>query len=116
MIWSLVELLSLLSVPLLLGVLAYFQVRKLNKVLAHLVGFLISPAIFFFLAQAMLFSSIRAKEAHGASVCGTFIGMMSLMLLFGTGVEMCLSLIAQLVLVLFALHPWHRTSISEFGS
>ena len=114
MTWRVLEVFSLLGVPLVLGVLAYFQVRKLNSVFAHLVGFLISPAVFFFLAQAMLDSSIRAKEASGANVCGTYIGMMSLMLLFGTGAQVLFSFIAQLAL--FAVHLWHRTNITEFGS
>ena len=104
MTWSLLKLLSLLSVPQLLGVLAYYQVRKLNSVIAHLLGFLIPPGVFFFLAQAMLGSSVRAIEDQGTRVCGTYIGMMSLMLLFATGAQVLFSFIAQLAL--FAVHLW----------
>lgn len=110
--WSLLELFSLLSVPQLLGVLAYFRVRKHHDLLAHLAGFLIPPVVFFFLTQVMLGSSVREIESQSGRVCGTYIGMMSLMILVGTGMQMAFSVLAQL-----ALHVRHRLiSVSEISS
>ena len=94
---------SFLGMPQLLGVLAYFQVRKRHDVLAHLVGVLIPPGVFFFLSQVMLGSSVREIQSQSERVCGTYIGMMILMILVGTGVQMFFGAIAQL-----ALHVRHR--------
>jgi hypothetical protein len=94
---------GMIGVPQLLGVLAYFRVRKYHDFIAHIVGFLIPPALFFYLSRVMLISSV--EESQGERVCGTYIGMMAIMILFGTGVQIFLSLIAQLV-----LHGRQRTS------
>ena len=102
-------MLSMLGVPQLLGILAYFRVRKHHDVLAHVIGILIPPILFFFLSQVMLNSSAREIQTKGERVCGTYLGMMAIMILFGTGVQMFFSLIAQLM-----LHGRHRTTtVSE---
>jgi len=92
-------------------VLVYFRIRKHHDFLAHLVGFLFPPIIFFFLAQVMLGSSAREIQSQGERVCGTYLGMMGIMILLGTGTQMLFSAIAQL-----ALHDRHRiTTVSEEG-
>ena len=91
-------MLGFLAVPQLLGVLAYFRIRKYGGFLAHLVGVLLPPVLFFYLAQLMLSSSVREIQSHGERVCGTFIGVMSLAILFGTGAQALLSMGAQLML------------------
>lgn len=87
-----------LAVPQLLGVLAYFTIRKYGYFLAHLVGFLIPPVLFLYLAQVMLSSSAREIQSHGERVCGTAAAMMALAILFGTGLHVSLSIVAQLIL------------------
>jgi len=105
-IWNLFAFLSLLAVPQLLGVLVYFRIRKHHDFLAHLAGFLLPPIIFFYLSGLIIISSpMREAESHGERICGTFIGMMSLMILFLTGVEIVSGLIVQIV-----LHGRHRTN------
>jgi hypothetical protein len=96
---------GMIGVPQLLGVLAYFRVRKYHDFIAHIVGFLIPPALFFYLSRVMLILSVEEIQSQGERVCGTHIGMMAIMILFGTGVQIFLSLIAQLV-----LHGRQRTS------
>ena len=107
--WRLLLLLSMLGMPQLLGILAYFRIRKHHNVLAHVIGILIPPILFFFLSQVILNSSVREIQTKGERVCGTYLGMMAIMILFGTGVQMFFSLIAQLM-----LHGRHRTTtVSE---
>ncbi|HST53841.1 MAG TPA: hypothetical protein VLJ61_17665 [Pyrinomonadaceae bacterium] len=97
--WNLFLFLSLLVVPQMLGVLAYFRVKKYHNFLAHLVGFLIPPLSFFYLSAVILISS-QTREAHsrGEEVCGTFTGIMFLFILFLTSLQTVFSLIAQLSL------------------
>ena len=97
-IWRLLSMLGFLVVPQLLGVLAYFTIRKYGHLLAHLVGFLLPPVLFFFLAQIMLSATVQEIQSDGERVCGTFVGMMAMAILFGTGVQVLLSLLAQFVL------------------
>jgi hypothetical protein len=103
-VWGLFLLLSLMGVPQLLGLLTYFRVRKYHDFLAHLVGFLVPPILFFYLSGVIIFSSAtREAQALGQEICGTFVGMMVLMILLGTGIQVFFSLMAQL-----ALHARHR--------
>ena len=97
-IWRLLSVVGFLVVPQLLGVLAYFRLRNHSNFLAHLLGFLIPPVSFFFLAQLMLSASAQELHARGERICGTAVGMMSLMVLFGTGVQLFLSILAQVIL------------------
>jgi hypothetical protein len=104
-IWRLLLAFGFLGIPQLLGVLAYFRVAKYHHFLAHLIGFLIPPILFFYLARVMLVASVQEIQAQGESVCGTYIGMMAIAILLGTGGQMFFSLIAQLT-----LHGRHRMS------
>jgi hypothetical protein len=97
-IWRVLSMVGLLAVPQLLGVLAYFTCRKYSDLLAHLVGVLIPPVLFFFLAQIMLSASVHEIQSGGERVCGTFVGMTVLAILFGTGVQVFLSILAQFIL------------------
>jgi hypothetical protein len=103
--WRWLLLLSLLGVPQLLGVLAYFRVRKHDDVLAHVIGILIPPVLFFYLSEVVLNSSAREIQSRGERVCGTYLGMMAIMILFGTGAQLFFSFMAQLM-----LHGRHRTT------
>jgi hypothetical protein len=101
-IWKLVVLLGVLGVPQLLGVRGYFRLRKYHDFLAHLAGSLIPPVLFFFLARALLLSPEQETQAQGARACGTYLGMMVVAVLLGTGLQIAFSLIAQ-----FILHARH---------
>jgi hypothetical protein len=48
---------SLWMVPQLLGLLAYFRIRRINEVFAHLMGFIIPPLLFYYLAR-IIFASL----------------------------------------------------------
>ena len=106
--WRLLLLLSLVGFPQLLGVLAYFRVRKHHDALAHAIGILVPPVLFFFLTHLMLSSSALEIESGGDRACGTFLGMMALAILFGTGVHLVFSVVSQL-----ALHLRHRRPPSQ---
>ena len=103
-LWNLFLFFSLLSVPQLLGVLAYFRIRQYQRFVAHLVGFLIPPILFFYFAWVDLVylpQKIYAKEGCGmAAVAAVFI------LLLGTGAQIIISLLAQLM-----LSVRHRASV-----
>ena len=98
-IWNLFLFFSILVVPQLLGVLVYFRIRKYHDFLAHLVGVLLPPIVFFYLSGGIFISSpAREAESQGERVCGTFVGMMVLFIFFLTGIERVFSLIAQVIL------------------
>ena len=98
-IWNLLLFLSLLGIPQFLGVLAYFRVRKYHDLSAHLIGVLLPPVSFFYLARAITISSaVQEAQARGEVVCGTFAGMMVIALLFGAGLQATFGLIVQLML------------------
>lgn len=97
-LWGYFQFLSVLVVPQLLGVLAYFRVRRFH-LFAHLVGFLLPPLLFLYLAGVIVLSSAaREAQSRGEEVCGTFTGMMTLAILFGTGLQAACSLGAQITL------------------
>lgn len=103
-IWNLFLLLSMLSFPQFLGVLAYFRIRKYHDLSAHLIGVLLPPLSFFYLARVITISSaVQEAQSRGEVVCGTFAGMMVIALLFGAGLQATFSLITQLM-----LHARHR--------
>ena len=97
-IWRLLSVVGFLAVPQLLGVLAYFSLRKYGHFLAHFLGFLIPPVVFFYLARTMFIASVQEIQSDGSRVCGTFVGMTAMAILFGTGVQLLLSGLGQLIL------------------
>jgi hypothetical protein len=101
--WNLFLFLSLLTVPQLLGILAYFRIRRFQNLLAHFVGFLIPPSLFFYLAW--LFEIYLPSKAHVGNGCGMWAIAALLIVLFGTSAQAACSLAAQLM-----LHFWHRPS------
>lgn len=108
-IWNLFLFFSLLSFPQFLGVLAYFRIRKYHDLLAHLIGALLPPISFFYLARVITISSaVQEAQSRGEVVCGTFTGMMVIALLFGAGLQTTFSLIAQLM-----LHARHRSGVAS---
>ena len=107
-LWNYFQFLSVLIVPQLLGVLAYFRFRRFH-LLAHVAGFLIPPLLFVYLAGVIVISSAaREAQARGDEVCGTFTGMMLLAILFGAGLQAACSLGAQIT-----LHARHRAGAAS---
>lgn len=104
-IWRLLQPLGVLIVPQLLGVLVYFRISKHHDFLAHLAGILLPPALFFYLTQVFLLASEQEIQSRGERVCGTAVGMMAIIVLFGTGLQLFFSLLTQL-----ALHARHGTT------
>jgi hypothetical protein len=99
--WNLFMLFSLWAVPQLLGVLAYFRLRRRHDYLAHLAGFLMPPVLFFFLARIVLVYSYY--KAHPDDRCGGALIGTAFIILFGMATQLIFGLIAQLV-----LHGRHR--------
>jgi hypothetical protein len=104
-IWRWLQLLGVLIVPQLLGLLIYCRIRKHHDFLAHLAGFVIPPVLFFYLTRLFLLASAQEIQSQGERVCGTAAGMMALVVLFGTGLQLFFSLLTQL-----ALHARHLTT------
>jgi hypothetical protein len=102
--WNLFLFLSILTVPQLLGVLVYFRVRRYQRFVAHLVGFLTPPVLFFchsWLFWLYLPQRAYPDDAYGMAALGAVI-----VILLGTIGQIAASLIAQL-----ALRLWHREEI-----
>ncbi len=94
--WGCLVLFSMLALPQLLGVLVYFRLRRFHNSLAHAVGFLLSPTLFFYLA--ILFWVYLPSKADPDRTCGTAQAFALLSVYFLTAVSMIGSLIFQLVL------------------
>lgn len=103
-LYRLFLMLGVLSGPQFLGVLAYRAIKKHDDFRAHLLGLLIPPVLFFCFSWVMLNSSIKSIEANGERACGTYAGMMSLGILFMTGLQAVFGIAVQV-----ALHEKHRT-------
>ena len=95
-IWNLFLVFSMLSLPQLLGVLAYFRIRRYQNFLAHLVGFLIPPILFFYFSW--LFWIYLPHKAHPHDGCGMPGAAAALIVLLGTVAQIAFSFIAQLML------------------
>ena len=95
-IWNLFLFFSVLALPQLLGVLVYFRIRRFQNLLAHLVGFLIPPALYFYFSW-LLFVYLPHKD-HAEEGCGMAAVAAGFIVLIGTGAQIIFSLIAQLVL------------------
>ncbi|SRR6266404_1806074 len=97
-IWALFLLFSLLAVPQLLGILAYYRVVKFHKRLAHLVCFLVPPATFYYLSWRIWFHSENAAQAHDgcgmAALAGVFI------IVLGTFAQIWCSMLMQILVQL----------------
>ena len=100
---NLFMLFSLWVVPQLLGVLIYFRLKRRHDFLAHLVGFIIPPILFFYLARIVLVYSYY--KAHPDDHCGGALIGAALIILFGTVAQLIFGLVAQ-----FVLHGRHRAS------
>lgn len=95
-IWNLFLFFSILTLPQLLGVLAYFRIRHYQKFVAHLVGFLIPPSLFFYLSW--LFLIYLPNKGHANEGCGMGAVAMGFIILMGTGGQIFFSLMAQVML------------------
>lgn len=96
-VWNLLSLLSLLAVPQLLGVLAYFSFKRYRYV-GQVAGVIIPPVAFFYLSQVLLGSEAREIQARGQIVCGTSVAMLIMGTLMVTTLQLVFSTVAQLIL------------------
>lgn len=95
-IWNLFLLFSLFALPQLIGVLAYFRIRRLHHLLAHLAGFLIPPALFFYFSRMVFTHPAHEGQAEGG--CGMAAVAAGFIILGGTAMQMFFSLVSQLLL------------------
>jgi hypothetical protein len=96
-IWNLFLFFSMLALPQLLGVLAYFRIRRRQALLAHLAGFLIPPALYFYLSW-LFFVYVPRQGQIGEEGCGMAAVAAAFIVILGTGAQIIVSLIAQLLL------------------
>jgi heme/copper-type cytochrome/quinol oxidase subunit 3 len=104
-LWGLLLLFSVLAVPLLLGVLVYFRLRRFHDFVAHTLSFLLPPILFFYLA--CLFWVYLPAKAHPNESCGMPVVAAVMMVYLGTFITILGSLIFQL-----ALHSSHRKDVA----
>ena len=95
--WKLLLFFSVFALPQLLGVLAYFRLRRFHNLLAHLVGFLIPPALY--LCFSLLLSDYLRQTGPTQKGCGmAAVAAGFIILIGGTGAQIIFSLTAQLTL------------------
>jgi hypothetical protein len=98
MAWRLFELISIFAFPLLLGILLYYRLRWAPRWLAVITASL-APAIFFFwLAPIYFFAGLRQAYASGKETCGMPALAATMLVFFGTAIELFLGLTTQAVL------------------
>jgi hypothetical protein len=105
-IWNPFLFFSMLVLPRLLGVLAYFRIRRFQDLLAHLVGFLIPPALYFYFSW-LIFVYLPHKD-HAEDGGGMAAVAAGFIVLLGTGAQIIVGLIAQLM-----LRGRHRVSLAS---
>src|SRR5262244_3883720 len=91
--WSLLRLLSILAVPQLLGALIYYRIQSFSRLLAHVVGFLVTTTSFVYLGW--LFFLYLPTKANPDERCGLWLMAAMFMLLAGTAITVLLSVIIQ---------------------
>jgi hypothetical protein len=96
-VWQLFLFFSLISLPQLLGVLVYFRLRRFQKLLAHILGFLTPPGLFFYFSWLFwIYVPYQNHVFDGG--CGMPLLAASIMIFSGTGIQVVFSLLAQLML------------------
>jgi len=83
----------MLAMPLLLGVLVYYRIRRYQRLVAHIVGFLLPPILFFYLAS--LFWVYLPGKAHPNETCGMPMVAAVMMVWLGTFITVFSSFIFQ---------------------
>ena|ERR1041385_4029026 len=96
-IWNFASLFSVFAVPQLLGVLVYFRLRRLRKLLAHIAGFLLTTTSF--LCLSYLFFLYLPAKAHPEEGCGLPLMGALLMTMGGTVMTISISLAVQAILM-----------------
>ena len=94
--WGIIQLFSIFAMPLLLGVLAYYRIVRYQRTIAHVVGFLIPPLMFFYLAS--LFWVYLPAKAHPHERCGMPAMAAMMMVWLGMFATIVASLVFQLEL------------------
>jgi hypothetical protein len=98
MAWRLLELISIFAFPLLLGILLYYRLSWAPRWLAVIAASL-APAIFFFwLGPIYFFAGLREAYASGKETCGMPAMAATILVFFGTAIELFLGLVIQAVL------------------
>jgi hypothetical protein len=92
--WRLSTLTSIFVFPHLLAILLYLRLHRAPRWVAAIAGALAPAIIFFWLAPIFFFAGLREAYAHGER-CGMPAMAATLMLLFGTGIQLVIGLITQ---------------------
>jgi hypothetical protein len=98
MAWRLSLLISTFAFPLLLGILLYYRFRWAPRWLAVIAASLAPAFFFFWLAPIYFFAGLREAYASGKETCGMPAMAATILVFFGTAIELFLGLITQAVL------------------
>jgi hypothetical protein len=93
-IWAFVLLFGMFAFAQLLGVLVYFRVRRYQNFLAHSLGFLTPPLVYY--GFSWMVFVYRYYEAHPDDRCGGQALGAAFIILSGTVTQIVFSLIAQI--------------------
>jgi hypothetical protein len=97
-VWALLSMLSLFVFPQLLGVLLYLRLARFSRWLGRVLGVLGPGLVFLYLAPLFFFSGFREAQLKGEMTCGLPALAATIMVLFGTGVQLFVSLCVQMYL------------------
>ena len=98
MLWGLLLLISTFVFPQLIAVMLHFRLVQRSRWLAGVLGFLVPPVLFFFLAPHFFFAGVREAERNGPVPCGMPALAAAMMVLAGTVAQLIVSLPVQLYL------------------
>jgi hypothetical protein len=90
--WSLILLLSTFLFPQLIGALLHFRLVHRSRWLAFVLGLLVPPALFFYLARLLFFAGLPEVQQAGCGMPGLAAAMM---LLAGTAAELIVAMPIQ---------------------
>jgi hypothetical protein len=112
MLWTL-SLFSLFALPQLLGVLLYFRLARLPRLLAFALGVLVPTILFFYFARMFFYAGLVEATAKDQVTCGMPFVAAAIMILTGTVVQSVVAFIIQLCLFFVFTLPDDRRSYVE---
>ena len=96
--WKLLLLISIFAIPYLLGILLYFRLGWAPRWLAVIVASLAPAVFFFFLGPIYFFAGLREAYESGRETCGMPAFGATILVFFGTAIELFLGVTTQAVL------------------
>ena len=96
--WRWLLLAGVFVFPQLLGILLFYRLHRAPRWVARTAAILAPAVLFFFLAPILFFTGLREAAARGEVNCGMPAVAAGIIVIFGTLIQLVLSLVTHVVL------------------